>query len=437
MPGLSATPATRGALAPLRWATRRVRARRGRGVPRAAVQPPLELGDPLVLTRDTRFQPADLLIHPQQHRNHNLAALVVDRLRLGALHTPVFDAAELCPPDQLNAYVANAEGGPGSSGPRASRPSRATTPKPRSTSARLSSRRRSPSILARLRSPRADGQGDGARAQGRGCHRVTADARRSQLLASAPDGARHRRRHPGAGPARLRTAQGRSTGMDKGLYAFMRRVLATDHGEALYRRRQATVEPAFAQIKFNRRIDRFQTTRRPAVRSEWRLAAATHNRLEAAQPPISGRRALKGPGARSNHPAGRTRAEPRRPLRTRPHGFSRHPPDEAVALPRLLISFAESGRLVSPIVGVELSRMASSLRPKIVPACYKCWVSERDPTSASTLRERREAVVREHMESENHHDFDTTIATFAASPLRDHRDRRCLRRRDRGPSLLR
>jgi steroid delta-isomerase-like uncharacterized protein len=29
------------------------------------------------------------------------------------------------------------------------------------------------------------------------------------------------------------------------------------------------------------------------------------------------------------------------------------------------------------------------------------------------LRERREAVVREHMESENDHDFDTTIGTFA------------------------
>jgi hypothetical protein len=28
------------------------------------------------------------------------------------------------------------------------------------------------------------------------------------------------------------------------------------------------------------------------------------------------------------------------------------------------------------------------------------------------LRARREAVVREHMESENAHDFDTTIATF-------------------------
>jgi steroid delta-isomerase-like uncharacterized protein len=31
---------------------------------------------------------------------------------------------------------------------------------------------------------------------------------------------------------------------------------------------------------------------------------------------------------------------------------------------------------------------------------------------ATTLRRRREAVVREHMESENVHDFDTTIGTF-------------------------
>jgi steroid delta-isomerase-like uncharacterized protein len=29
------------------------------------------------------------------------------------------------------------------------------------------------------------------------------------------------------------------------------------------------------------------------------------------------------------------------------------------------------------------------------------------------LRARRESIVREHMESENHHDFDATIATFA------------------------
>ena len=34
-------------------------------------------------------------------------------------------------------------------------------------------------------------------------------------------------------------------------------------------------------------------------------------------------------------------------------------------------------------------------------------------TSSDSLRARREAVVREHMESENEHDFDTTIGTFS------------------------
>ena len=35
------------------------------------------------------------------------------------------------------------------------------------------------------------------------------------------------------------------------------------------------------------------------------------------------------------------------------------------------------------------------------------------PTAATTLRDRREAVVREHMESENRHQFDVTLRTFA------------------------
>jgi steroid delta-isomerase-like uncharacterized protein len=34
-------------------------------------------------------------------------------------------------------------------------------------------------------------------------------------------------------------------------------------------------------------------------------------------------------------------------------------------------------------------------------------------TTTATLRDRREAVVREHMESENRQEFDVTIATFA------------------------
>lgn len=35
------------------------------------------------------------------------------------------------------------------------------------------------------------------------------------------------------------------------------------------------------------------------------------------------------------------------------------------------------------------------------------------PTTPPTLRDRREAVVREHMDSENRLDFEATLATFA------------------------
>lgn len=65
-----------------------------------------------------------------------------------------------------------------------------------------------------------------------------------------------------------------------GLYDFIRRVLATEPGTALYRRRQAIVEPVFGQIKANRGADRFQRRGRSAVRSEWRLLATTHNLLK-------------------------------------------------------------------------------------------------------------------------------------------------------------
>ena len=60
----------------------------------------------------------------------------------------------------------------------------------------------------------------------------------------------------------------------------MRRVLATPDGRALYRRRQATIEPVFGQLKFNRQIRRFQRRGRAACRSEWRLIAASHNLLK-------------------------------------------------------------------------------------------------------------------------------------------------------------
>jgi transposase len=69
-------------------------------------------------------------------------------------------------------------------------------------------------------------------------------------------------------------------GWEGGYYAFMRRVLATDAGHALYKTRKHSIEPVFGQIKANRRIDRFQRRGRAAVRSEWRLITASHNLLK-------------------------------------------------------------------------------------------------------------------------------------------------------------
>ena len=74
--------------------------------------------------------------------------------------------------------------------------------------------------------------------------------------------------------------RGARPGWTGGLYDLMRRVLATPDGRALYRQRQATIEPVFGQLKFNRQIRRFQRRGRATCRSEWRLIAATHNLLK-------------------------------------------------------------------------------------------------------------------------------------------------------------
>jgi transposase len=74
--------------------------------------------------------------------------------------------------------------------------------------------------------------------------------------------------------------RGARPGWNGGRYAFMRRVLETDAGAALYRKRQVTIEPVFANTKFNRRLDRFLRRGRSACRSEWRVITATHNLLK-------------------------------------------------------------------------------------------------------------------------------------------------------------
>jgi transposase len=65
-----------------------------------------------------------------------------------------------------------------------------------------------------------------------------------------------------------------------GPYDFMRRVIASQPGGTLYTQRQWMVEPVFAQVKANRRTDRFKRRGLAAARSEWRLIAATYNLLK-------------------------------------------------------------------------------------------------------------------------------------------------------------
>jgi transposase len=69
-------------------------------------------------------------------------------------------------------------------------------------------------------------------------------------------------------------------GWDGGYYAFMRRVLASERGNELYRQRQPMIEPVFGQTKFNRGMSRFHRHGRAAVRTEWRMITATHNLLK-------------------------------------------------------------------------------------------------------------------------------------------------------------
>ena len=73
---------------------------------------------------------------------------------------------------------------------------------------------------------------------------------------------------------------GTRPGWQGGRYAWMRRVLATELGERLYRKRSQTVEPMFGHTKHNRGMDRLHRRGRSAVRTEWRLITATHNLMK-------------------------------------------------------------------------------------------------------------------------------------------------------------
>jgi transposase len=66
-------------------------------------------------------------------------------------------------------------------------------------------------------------------------------------------------------------------GWTGGRYDWMRRLLASEHGRPLYRKRKQTVEPLFGNTKHNNGVYRFHRRGRVKVRTEWRLLMMTHN----------------------------------------------------------------------------------------------------------------------------------------------------------------
>jgi transposase len=71
--------------------------------------------------------------------------------------------------------------------------------------------------------------------------------------------------------------KGERPGWTGGRYSWMRRLLGTDVGGELYRKRSQTIEPVFGHTKHNRQFTQFHRRGRAAVRTEWRLLMMTHN----------------------------------------------------------------------------------------------------------------------------------------------------------------
>jgi transposase len=66
-------------------------------------------------------------------------------------------------------------------------------------------------------------------------------------------------------------------GWTGGRYAWMRNVLASEHGRERYKKRKQTTEPTFGNTKHNKGVIRFSRRGRIKVRTEWRLMMMTEN----------------------------------------------------------------------------------------------------------------------------------------------------------------
>ena len=71
--------------------------------------------------------------------------------------------------------------------------------------------------------------------------------------------------------------RGPAPGRPESYTARMQRRLDTPQGRAQYGRRFATVEPVFANLRHNKRLDRFTLRGRAKVEAQWRLFCLVHN----------------------------------------------------------------------------------------------------------------------------------------------------------------
>jgi transposase len=58
---------------------------------------------------------------------------------------------------------------------------------------------------------------------------------------------------------------------------IMKQAIDSERGKALYGRRIATVEPVFANLRYNKRLDRFTLRTQPKVNTQWHLYCLVHN----------------------------------------------------------------------------------------------------------------------------------------------------------------
>lgn len=57
----------------------------------------------------------------------------------------------------------------------------------------------------------------------------------------------------------------------------MRQAIDSPRGRALYSQRMATVEPVFANLRFNKQLDRFTLRGQHKVNTQWHLYCLVHN----------------------------------------------------------------------------------------------------------------------------------------------------------------